>query len=256
MGPFWKQLALICVIMVVVLSGCAEKEFDPADPAGSFATAKEPYDDENWDRAVTRLGEFKSRFPYSQYAVEAELLSANAQFELERYAEAAVAYSQFVKLHPKHAKLDFAMFRVGESYWSEAPEEVDREQEYTGKAVEEWETLIQKMPQSPYSKKAKEFVAEGKRRIAESFEFVSKFYCKLEIYHSCAYRYIQLAERYPKFVDLRNTALREAARALEYVADEKEKDPKSDKNIYFRDLSAVQIRAKAAELRTRATATR
>ena len=235
----------------LILSSCAEKEFDPADPAGSFKTAREGYDDENWDRAITRLGEFKSRFPYSQYAVEAELLIANAHYELGHYAEAAVAYQQFAKLHPKHAKVDFALFRIGESYWAESPDDVDREQEMTGKAVEAWEDLVAKQPASPYATKAKELIATGKRRIAESFRFVARFYCKQEIYHACAFKYMKMVDQFPQFADLQKEGYLQAARALEEVAKAKEADPTSDKNMFFRDMTAQQIRDKAAEFKKR-----
>ena len=240
---------LIIYLLISFGYGCAEKEFDPNDPKKSFSIAKEPYDNGRHDQAITKLGEFKSRFPYSQFAVEAELLIANSHFELEHYAEAAAAYQQFAKLHPKHAKVDYALFRVGESYWSEAPEEVDREQEYTEKAVTEWEKLVVKLPDSVYAKKAEGLIVDGKRRLAESAAFASKFYCKLEIYHACAYRYIILARDFPQFADLKKNALAEAARALDEVAKQKASDTESDKNIYFKRYSADAIKAQAGELR-------
>jgi outer membrane protein assembly factor BamD len=240
---------LLIAGLTLLLAGCEEKEFDPNDPAKSYGIAKEPYDDESYELAVTKLGEFKSRFPYSKYAVEAELLIANAQYELGRYTEAALAYEQFVKLHPKHPKVDFAAFRVGESYWQDAPEEIDREQDYTIKAVREWEKLIARQPDSPYSKQARELVKQGKRRIAESIGFVARFYCKQAVYHACAYRSIQLADEYPEFPDLRVQALENAIMSLEKVADAKAADPSSDKNLYFKQMSAQEIRERAANFR-------
>ncbi len=245
------KLFLLVSVLVGVQS-CAEKEFDPNSAEKSFQIAKEPYDDESYDRAVTRLGEFKSRFPYSQYAIEAELLIANSHFELEQYAEAAAAYEQFVKLHPKHPKIDFAMYRVGECYWKEAPDAIDKEQEYTQKAIDEWDKLVSKIPESSHAQKAKKLIAEGKRRIAESFNFIAKFYCKQEVYHACAYRYLQLAEMYPQFKDLQKGAYLEASKALEKVAEAKDEDPKSDKNLYFKRYSAAEIRKRAADARQKA----
>ena len=244
---FSKALFILSVGILVL--GCEEKEFDPNDPAKSYGIAKEPYDDENYEIAVQRLGEFKSRFPYSKFAVEAELLIANAQYELGRYTESALAYEQFVKLHPKHPKVDYAAFRVGESYWQDAPEEVNREQDYTVKAVREWEKLIGKFPDSPYAKQAKGLVQKGKRRIAESIEFFASFYCKQQIYHACAYRSIQLADEYPEFTDLRVKALENAIFSLDKVADAKALDESSDKNLYFMQMSTQEIRDRAANLR-------
>lgn len=240
---------VITLIFMSLFAGCAEKEFDPNDPEKSFGIAKEPYDDESWEIALSRLGEFKSRFPYSKFASEAELLIANAHYELGHYTEAAVAYEQFVKLHPKHPKVDYAMFRIGESYWQDAPEEIDREQDYTLKSIREWERLIEKLPESPYSKKARELVKQGKRRVADSIAFVVRFYCKQDIYHACAYRAIQLADEYAEFKDLRVEAVEYAILALDKVASAKAADPSSDKNLYFKTMSADEIRARADNFR-------
>lgn len=241
------RLALLFVFLAPL--SCSEKELDPNDPAKSFAYAREPYDDENWEIALQKLGEFKSRFPYSKYAALAELMIADCHFELDQYEEAASAYGQFVKLHPKHEKTEYAMYRIGESYWVDAPEAVDRDQEFTSRAIEEWEKLRRKFPDGTYSKKAAELIAKGERRIAENYEFVAAFYCKLEIQHACAYRSLLLTEKYPQYPDLYKKSLGRAASAFEKLADEKTQEPESDKNIYFKTMSAEEIRAKARELR-------
>lgn len=240
----YRTLLLVFGI-VATFCGCVEKEFDPNDPEKSFAIAKEPYEDESYEIALTKLGEFKSRFPYSKYAVEAELMIANSHYELGQFTEAALAYEQFIKLHPKHPKVDYAMFRIGESFWQDSPEEIDREQEYTLKAIQEWQKLLARFPESEYSAKAKELIKRGQRRVAESIAFTFRFYCKQEIYHACAYRAIQLADEYGEFSDLRIEALEAAIFALGKVADGKAKDPESDKNLYFKTMSADEIRARA-----------
>ena len=240
---------LFASLCLVFLSACSEKEFDPNNPEKSFGIAKEPYDDENYDIAITRLGEFKARFPYSKYASEAELLIANAKYELGHYTESALAYEQFVKLHPKHPKADFAQYRIGQSYWQDAPEAIDREQDYTIKAIKEWDKLILKYPDSTYIKEVKGLIAVGKRRVAESILFVVRFYWKQEIYHACAYRSIQLADEYAEFSDIRLEAMEFAIKSLDHVAVNKALDPTSDKNLYFKTMTAEQIRERADNFR-------
>lgn len=236
------MLAALCA------GSCTEKALDPNDPKGSFVTAKEPYDDKNYEIALTKLGEFKARFPYSQYSIEAELLIADSHFELKQYVEAAAAYEQFVKLHPKHAKVDFALFRAGESYWYDSPEEPDREQEFTEKAIASWRDMVNKRPKGEYTEKAKAYITKGELRIAASAEFVAKYYCKKDIWHACAHRNQQIAERFAAYPDIRRRALTAASHALEELAKGKEKDPTDTSNLYFKAMNAEQLRAKAREL--------
>lgn len=244
-----KFLLGLVVPLFILLISCAETELDPNDAKKSFGIAKAPYDDEHYEDAIRRLEEFKSRFPYSQFTPDAELLIADSQFRMGRYLEAAGTYETFVKLHPKHPKVDFAMYRVGESYWEDAPEAVSREQEYTEKAVAQWKDLVEKFPKSEFAGQAKEKVEAGTRRLAESMQFVARFYCKQEIWHACAFRNIRLLERFPQYKDLASEALENAAKALDKVADEKEKSPDSDKNLFHRSMTAQQIREKAANFR-------
>lgn len=244
-----KELSLYKIItsaafLLIFLTSCESAREAEESPKGAFVTAKSSYDDENYEIALTKLGEFKTRYPYSIYAVEAELLIANSYFGLGRYIESASTYKQFVKLHPQHAKVPFAMFRVGESYWADAPEEADREQELTALAVEEWEGLIESYPKSKYAKEAKTKVNLGKLRIARAEEFVASYYCKQELWHACAYRYTKLAEMAPaQFVDIIRSSLSKASWALHKLADSMSADEisKSDKNLYFKNMSKKQL---------------
>ena len=250
MKPFARSMASgLLVLMPILAASCSEKEFDPNDPKKSFVIAKEPFDDGYYEEALRRLGEFKARFPYSQFAAEAELLIADTHFRLEHFGEAAASYDTFVKLHPKHPKTVYALYRIAESYWEDSPEEPSREQEYTEKAIAQWKEVIEKFPQSEFATKAKDMVTQGRRRLAASIQFVARFYCKQKIWHSCAYRYTELLDKYPEQKDMAEEALEKAAFSLDQVAEQKEKDPESDKNLYHRSMTAQQIREKAAALR-------
>lgn len=253
------RLLLSIMFVFSLVLGCQEKEFDPNDPAKSFIIAKEPYEDKSYDVAIKRLGEFKSRFPYSKFSTEAELLIANAHFELGHYPEAAVAYSQFITLHPKHPKTDYAQHQIGMSYWKEAPEAEDREQDLSSKAIKEWTTLIEQYPHSELVPKTKELITEGKNRIIRAGEFVARFYCKQEVWHSCAFRYMQLLEHIP--ADLKNErreALTHSANALEKMLDFqdelKRQGEKDQLNLYVKNFSRSELEEKINKLKQLAQA--
>ena len=232
---------ITCLFYLGLALSCSEKQFDPDNPSKSYALAKEPYDDENYELALTKLGEFKSRFPYSKFATDAELLMANSHYELEQYAEATASYKQFIKLHPNHPKNPFAQFRIGQSYWADAPEEVNREQDLTSRAIAEWEVLVKSYPKSEYTPKAVELIKKGKRRMAEAEKSIADFYCRQKIWHACAYRYVALADTAPiEFKDLIKIALEEASFAFDKMADEWNTEAK-DKNLYYRKMSKEEL---------------
>src|SRR5205814_2390586 len=63
----------------------------------------------------------KSKFPYLEAATTAELRLADVDFEREKYIEARDRYQNFVKLHPTHAKVDYAAFRSALSHFKDMP---------------------------------------------------------------------------------------------------------------------------------------
>ena len=65
----------------------------------------------------------KSRFPYSKYAVLAELRLADAEFGAEQYLEAIDSYRLFIKFHPTHEMVanGYASFQIGEAYYKQLP---------------------------------------------------------------------------------------------------------------------------------------
>jgi outer membrane protein assembly factor BamD len=239
--------SLIFILIVHMLTGgCTENKGDPNDPQAAYLSAKEAYDDENFEIAVSKLKEFRARFPYSNLATKAELEIADSHFRLEQYPEASAVYAEFIKLHPKHTEVDFAKFRIGLCNWNLAPENIDRDQEYTEKALVDFRELIKDFPQSKYTPEAKRNLEKGERRIAEALNFTGSFYCKQEIWHACAQSSMELIENWAKFKDLVKVASKRVAVSFENLADLKDKEPESDKNLFFKSMSSAEMRKKSA----------
>ena len=237
------------ILISLLIVGCVEKEFDSNRPEYSYQIAKEPFDNGNYEIALNKLKEFKARFPYSRFSQQAELLIADSNFELSRYPEAAATYEQFVTMHPKHPKVEYAIFRIGESYWADAPTAEDRDQELTSEAIKAWRRLIDEFPNSEYTVKAKALVEEGSLRIAEGDAFVAGFYCKMSIWHACAYRSANLAKESTQYPKIRKQALNDAITAFNRLAElKKEAAPDDTSHIYFRDYTVQQLRQKASDL--------
>ena len=199
-----KILSLLAVISIV---GCFAKGVDPNDAQQSFVVAQQTFVDGDYELASNKLGAFRARFPYNKQATEAELLIADAHYELGHYPEALVAYQRFSRLHPRHPRRAYALFRVGQSHWVQAPTEIDREQDYTSKALVAWQRLIVDYPTSSEAEKARQLLDAGERRVAGSFAFIADFYCAQKVYHACAYRHIKLAQNYARFSDITPSSL-------------------------------------------------
>jgi len=149
----------------------------------NFLKGQQAFGDEDYLEAIEYFRFVKSKFPYSAYATQAELLVADAHFARERYLEAADAYTSFIKLHPKHARVPYATFRIGlcyfmrmpDTYWF-MPPAYELDQKETLRAIQELEAYLQRFPQDDSAPEAREKLRQAKRRMAEEEAYVMDFY--------------------------------------------------------------------------------
>jgi outer membrane protein assembly factor BamD len=139
----------------------------------------------DWVAASKYFGFIKSRFPYSKYAVLAELRLADAEFGAEQYLEAIDSYRLFIKFHPTHEMVanGYASFRIGEAYFKQLPGDFwlfppsfEKDQSATEDAATELKSFLDKYPSSPYREKAKDIVSKVGKRLADHEWYVARYY--------------------------------------------------------------------------------
>lgn len=244
--PVWLLLA-------VSLLACEPPPISQLPAESGIARIRENHADERWDLTISDVDEFRSRYPYSQYAAEAELLQADAFFQSGRYPEAIATYDSFVSKFPRHPQAGFALFRSALSIDRQSPEEIDREQIYSERAIQTYGRFLEKHPDDENGKAARERVRELRRRVAEHYLFIARFYWKKDMYHSALSRYLEIISEYPMFPDLRTEAIERASAAYEELADLLEKDPESDRYRYFKGQTPETLRKQATALRQKAS---
>jgi len=162
-------------------------------------------ENKNWISASKYFGFIKTRFPYSKYAVLAELRLADAEFGADQYLEAIDSYRLFIKFHPTHEMVSngYASFRIGEGYykqlssdWWMFPPTFEKDQSSTEDAANELKSFLDKYPDSPYRDKAKEIVAQVGKRLADHEWYVARYYWDRGKPMGTVIRLRRLLERY------------------------------------------------------------
>lgn len=82
---------------------------------------EEAFGDEDFAAAQRYFSYIRSKFPYSQYTALSELRIGDCQFARGRHIEAVDSFQNFVRLHPTHEKVPYALFKVGMSYYEQIP---------------------------------------------------------------------------------------------------------------------------------------
>src|SRR5947208_14117858 len=117
------------VLTLSIAIGCATSD-EESKPVTYSLTAKQNYEkglaelkDENYPEAQKYFQFVKQKYPFSKFAVLAELAIADTQFARGNYTEAVDSYKAFIRLHPTHEKVEngYAAYRVGQCYFKDMP---------------------------------------------------------------------------------------------------------------------------------------
>ena len=155
--------------------------------------------DKDYDDALKSFQQLKEHYPYSKYAILAELKLGDAHFYNKDYGNAVIAYEEFARLHPRNEVIPYVLYQIGMCHFLSFST-VDRDQEETRLAIEAFQRLIQTYPQSEYAQRGKKQLFECQKRIVAHEFQVGQFYFRLEQYASAKVRLDMIKETYPEAV--------------------------------------------------------
>lgn len=224
-----KQLKLLFILILaqLLLFSCASDEKVADTPEAAFKIAKELEEDKNHKLAITRYTEVKNKFPYSNYATEAELAIADVYFKTEEYEEAQVAYQNFRDFHPKHPKIDYVIFQTGLSYYRQIPDSIDRDISVAQDSIYAFGELIKKYPTSTYIAQARDYRLKALTMLNEKELYIADFYFKQKYYDSALSRYLNSYKKYSE-TGLQPRSLAGIIRSSAQLFDEETKKTYSD----------------------------
>jgi outer membrane protein assembly factor BamD len=195
-------------LALLVAAGCASPppDFEEAPPAeelyaqgmkileGSRLLGVIPRVD--YDEGIETFQAIIDNYPYSDYAVLAELRIADAYFDDGRYEEALSYYRDFADLHPQHEKVPYTVYRAALCHERRmrAP---NRDQTATRDALVHLDRLLANYPNSGYATEAEALWRELRTHLAEQVRNIANFYLKRAEYESAAERYRSLLNEYP-----------------------------------------------------------
>ncbi|MBN8520890.1 MAG: outer membrane protein assembly factor BamD [Alphaproteobacteria bacterium] len=119
-----------------------------------YNSAADALDAKQYEEASRLFNEVERQHPYSQWATKAQLMSAYAAYQDDRYDEAILALDRFIELHPGADDIDYAFYLKALSYYEQISD-VARDQALTKYALEALDTLILRFPDSDYTRDAK-----------------------------------------------------------------------------------------------------
>ncbi|THB81601.1 MAG: outer membrane protein assembly factor BamD [Desulfobacteraceae bacterium] len=192
----------IILVLALVCSSCAwlgwgeEEEMNKSanlllsEGTSSFRSG-------DYKSAVRAYTDLKDWYPFSQYAILAELKIADAHYELEEYEEAIFAYEDFEKMHPKNEAIPYVIYKTG-LCWFDQIGTVDRDSTPARKSLEVFTRLTDQYPDSKFSSMAENNKKVCLENLAGHELYVADFYLKTKKYLAALKRYEYLAQNFPR----------------------------------------------------------
>jgi outer membrane protein assembly factor BamD len=150
----------------------------------------------NYQNAIDQFQDIIDNYPYSEYAVLAELRIADAHFAQSRWEEALGYYRDFAQLHPDHEKVPYTMLRTALCHERQSEKSV-RDQTQTREAVAALDQLIREYPNAAETAEAEELWKKLRRKLAKQALIVGDFYFDRDEFQSAANRYQSVIDEFP-----------------------------------------------------------
>lgn len=245
-APVQKPITLcrrpLVVLAVAAALSCSAFETNLQDTdvnysetaRANFEQGEQAFTDGRYAEAVKFFEHTKNKFPYSKYAVLAELRTADAHFAREKWIEAADAYKIFCRFHPRHERVAYATYRVALAYSKEIgqdvwwmPTAVEKDQSAARDAIRAFDEYLARFPDDENAAEAKKLRIEARARLAENDLYAAHFYEEREKWKGAMWRYQRVANEFGDTPRAASALLRAAQ-----IADDKLADAATAQKLY------------------------
>lgn len=205
--------AMAVLLLAAALSGCAwfgggDRTNERKDWTAEkfYAEAKENLDNANYEAAIKLYEQLESKYPFGRYAQQAQIEVAYAYYKQGETAQALSALDKFIKLHPNHANLDYALYLRALVNFKEdlgilgrliRQDLADRDPKAARESFEGFKDLVTRFPDSRYSADARERMAYLVEALARHEVHVARYYLSRNAYLAAANRAQDAIVRFP-----------------------------------------------------------
>ena len=194
--------ALAALLLAVALSGCSffASKLDPKkdwQAADYYQAAKEQFDSQNWDASIKLYEALEAKFPFGRFAQQAQIEVAYAYYKQNETAQAITALEKFVKLHPNHPNVDYALYLKALCNFKEdlgpfsrlvTQDLADRDPKAARESFDAFKDLAARFPDSKYTPDAIARMNYLVNSLASHEVHVARYYMKRGAYVAAANR--------------------------------------------------------------------
>ena len=198
------------LLLAFVLTGCStlsklnpfgdapeEEVFDP-----TAQSAEEIYGhgldlmQRNSYRAATKQFELVDQtYPYSTWAVNAQLMLGFITYKQNRYTDAIGTLDRFIQLHPSHRDVAYAYYLRALCFYEQIAD-IKRDQRATQEAIGALTEVVNRFPESSYARDSKLKIDLARDHLAGKEMEIGRFYQNQKLYTAAITRFQKVVDDY------------------------------------------------------------
>ncbi|MCL1892116.1 MAG: outer membrane protein assembly factor BamD [Alphaproteobacteria bacterium] len=153
-------------MLAAVLAGCGGTSTEPEKTLPEiYETAYAKFNKENYKQAAEEFIKAESQFPASPWASDALIMAAYSQYLDGDFAGTLLTTDRFMRFHPGHNDVAYVLYLRGMSYYRQVSD-VRREPGMSAYALNTFQQLVTRFPNSPYAENARNKIMILKNYIA------------------------------------------------------------------------------------------
>lgn len=194
----WHFLRALLLATTLLSAGCINFKEETDETVGwsaerLYQEAKYELGQDEYEKAVGYLEKLEARFPYGQYAAQAQLDVAYAYYRDHEPVLALAAAERFIRLHPTHPFVDYAYYLKGLIHFNVKRgtfdwllganvDYSDRDPKMMRQSLLAFRDLIKRFPDSKYAPDAQQRIAYLINLMAKYEIHVANHYYKNKAY--------------------------------------------------------------------------
>lgn len=162
-----KKLVIIFGL-AAMLAACAgtDNEIEVMQPLNEiYENAYAEFNDENYEAAAQEFTKAENQYPSSPWAADALVMAAYSYYMDGDFAGAILAADRFMRFHPGHPDVPYVLYLRGMCYYRQVSD-VRREPGMSAYALQQFQQLVDRFPNSKYAKNAENKIIILKNYIA------------------------------------------------------------------------------------------
>lgn len=194
-------LAASLSLCLLLLASCGSKD-ENTDAAQPVAPVEDLYNNgvdalnsQRYNTANDQFNLVEQNYPYSTWAVNAQLMQGYTQYLQNKYTDAIGTLDRFIQLHPTHRDVAYAYYLRALCYYEQIAD-IQRDQRGTQLAMNALQEVVNRFPDSAYARDARLKIDLCNDHLAGKEMDIGRWYESQHLYTAAIGRFQRVVDDY------------------------------------------------------------